>query len=247
MHSSRPSNGLVRHFLKGACDACDCFKTVGCQTIWRAPPESLAPPSLCPMAAQPQGNGAHSSAEVASNGLRQLDALMSAARCLLAGYAGEDGAADPSAHTYASAAKVEPTALASARERYMAANGELRATLEALAAQQQRESSITHSESEEGVSAACSSTELNGFTWTYCGQCCCGVADAACAQHVGFGCPPPSEQTFVCLRGLVRTYLHVRCGADALARLRQARVRRLPRCARACTRCVSASPSATWQ
>jgi hypothetical protein len=108
------------------------------------------------MAAQArrQDDNAQSSAEMAGNGLRQLDALMSAARCLLAGYAGEDGAADPSARTYASDAKVNPTALASARERYMAANSELRATLEALAAQQQRESSVAHSESEQGVSAA---------------------------------------------------------------------------------------------
>ena len=106
------------------------------------------------MATQPQSNGAQSSAETASNGLRQLDALIGAARSLLAGYAGEDGAADPSAHTYASGAKLDLAVLASAREQYIAANSELRATLGALAAQQQRESSVAHSESEQGVPAA---------------------------------------------------------------------------------------------
>ena len=82
---------------------------------------------------------AQSSSEVASEGLRQLDALLAAARCLLAAYAGEAGSGPSFTPTPPGAASLDPAALASARERYTAASSGLRATLQVIEARQQEE------------------------------------------------------------------------------------------------------------
>ena len=82
----------------------------------------------------------HSSSEIAGEGLRQLDALLAAARSLIAAYAGEAAPGPPLAPAQPGAASLDPSALASARERYMAASSGLRATLQRLDARQQEES-----------------------------------------------------------------------------------------------------------
>ena len=82
---------------------------------------------------------AHSSSEVAGEGLRQLDALLAEARCLIAAYAGEAATGPSLTPAQPGAASLDPVALASARERYMAASSGLRATLQRFNARQQEE------------------------------------------------------------------------------------------------------------
>lgn len=81
----------------------------------------------------------HSSSEMAGEGLRQLDALLAAARNLIAAYAGEAAPGRPLAPAQPGAAGLDPSTLASARERYMAASSVLRATLQRMDARQQEE------------------------------------------------------------------------------------------------------------
>ena len=81
----------------------------------------------------------HSSSRLAGEGLRQLDALLDAARSLIAAYAGEAAPGPPRAPAQPSAASLDPSALASARERYMAASSGLRVTLQLMEARQQEE------------------------------------------------------------------------------------------------------------
>ena len=84
----------------------------------------------------------HSSSEMAGEGLRQLDALLDAARSLIAAYAGEAAPGRPLAPAQPGAASLDPSALASARERYMAARSGLRATLQRIDARQQEERNL---------------------------------------------------------------------------------------------------------
>ena len=92
----------------------------------------------CLMAATPQGSECLlSSSEVAGEGLRKLEMLLRAARRLLAAYAGEEGVSEAPAS--ASADTLHPAALVDARQGYLAARSELRATLQQLTARQQQE------------------------------------------------------------------------------------------------------------
>ena len=79
------------------------------------------------------------SSEVASEGLRELDALLAAARHLIAAYAGEAARGAPLMPSQRGAATLDPSVLASARERYLAASNGLRATLQRIDARQQEE------------------------------------------------------------------------------------------------------------
>ena len=87
---------------------------------------------------QPSGEVV-SSTRLAGEGLRQLGALLDAARSLIAAYAGEAAPGRLPAPAQSGAAGLDSSALASARERYMAASSGLRATLQLIDARQQEE------------------------------------------------------------------------------------------------------------